>query len=1410
TLQRKLQNDEALAVAFEYKYNGRTYQVGELSTDYSNKPSKNVAFLKLLRPRKIAIRDRDNIILPTWKLMMKNIYSLNVTQLTRDGFQLRVIYRDDRTGIDNPQLQDGVITRSRQLVQVMGLDRLNPYNDPQPDGNFDFVEGITVNPANGLIIFPFLEPFNKPLRNLFQQENNQTLENTLVTKYVYDTLYHTTKAEAELVATKNKFFITGSFRAGAGKEIVIQGFNVSQGSVKVFAGGTPLKEGIDYSVDYTFGKVTILNDGILASGKDIEITYEQQDPFAFQNRSLLGTRFDYKLNDDINLGATFLYYNERPLISRNLIGAEPARNIQYGLDFNMRKDSRILTKMVDALPFLETKEKSTITVNAEFAQLLPGTSNIVDGEGTSFIDDFENTITPYSLLAPQGWKLAAVPTRDQRFDLANGAVSTPPGTISDLRAGYRRAKMAWYQVDNLFYRQGGSFKPPNITEQDLKNHYTRPVLPQEIFPFKDPFVGNFYEPVFDVAYFPDERGPNNYFQDFNQYVQIPANRKNNWGGITTAIRNEVDFDKANVEYVEFWLLNPFIQNANGEVIVNSTKKASNTTGGKLIFHLGSISEDLARDGKHGFENGLTKDGSATNLTQTAWGRVTNQQFVNNAFDADANSRVNQDVGADGLKNEIEREFFKNVPNLNQDDPSSDDFKYFLGPDYDANDAKILERYKNINGLEGNSPVVTPGQPFAQSGSPLPDNEDLNQDNTLSDLEEYYTYEVDLGAKQGDLEVGKGFIVDKISPQAFGNEGAGVVTWYLFRIPVRNFKSIVGDINGFKSIRYARMILTEFQEPVVLRFANFRLVGNRWRRYTENLEERGLSESKEPNLDNFTVSAVNIEDNGQPSDQKPGYVEPLRRDRDITSVQERKLNEQSVQLCVTDLTDGDARAVYKNVQLDFFNYGRIKMFISAHSNSTQAIPDNQLKAFLRLGTDFDQNYYEIELPLKITPSGTRLPSDVWPDQNQIDLDLNELYALKVQRDREGFTLGAPYPQGGAKIVGKHGIRIVGRPDLAQVRLMMIGIRNPRSDDTKPYSVCMWANELRLTEFDQTPGWAGNVVVNAKLADLGNITSSFRHIGFGFGGVQSKIAERARGETNTFDISGSLNVDKLLPSKLGLRIPMFFSYESTIINPNFDPANPDVRLAAALKSFNTDAERDNYLRLIQDRSYLRSVNFTNVRKVKVKKEAKQHIYDFENFSFTYAYREQTQTNFSLLTNIKQNIKGAVAWQYQSKFKGFEPFKEMKLGKSLQFIKDFNFNPMPTQLSVRWELDRSYSEITYRNSVRDLSAPTNQPNYQKFFVFNRYYTARWSLTKSITLDYNSTVNAIIDEPFGDLSNPDSMRVVINNLKKLGRIKNFDQNITANYTLPFEKIPATNFFRLLITTRIESGFDRSPKGSS
>ncbi|MBX2901132.1 MAG: cell surface protein SprA [Cyclobacteriaceae bacterium] len=1383
TLQRKLQNDEALAVAFEYTYNGRAYKVGELSEDYGNKPEDQVAYLKLLRPRKIAIKDQQGRILPTWNLMMKNIYNLNVSGLTRDGFQLRVIYRDDRTGIDNPQLQEGDYARTQQLIRVFGLDRLNPYNDPQPDGNFDYVEKITINSETGTIIMPYLEPFNTALRELFAKEGNLALRDQMIRKYVYDTLYRTTKAEAELVTTKNKFYLTGSFKAGAGKEIIIQGFNISQGSVKVYAGGMPLTEGLDYTVDYNFGKLTILNEGILTSGKDIDITYEQQDPFAFQTRSLLGTRLDYKLSDDINIGSTLLYYNERPLVSRNLIGTEPARNLQYGLDFNMRKNSRLLTKMVDALPFLETKEPSTVTLNAEFAQLLPGTSNIVDGDGTSFIDDFENTATPYSLLSPQAWKLAAVPIA---FDEAAGAPN-------DLRAGYRRAKLAWYQVDNLFYRAGGRFKPSNITEDYLKNHYVRAVPPKEIFPYFDPYVGNFFEQIFDMAYYPEERGPYNYNTNLNPQGRL-NNPRNNWAGITTAIRTEVDFDKANIEYLEFWLLNPFINNAQGVIDDGVNPPKANTSGGKLLFHLGSISEDLIRDGKHGFENGLPADGdlSPLNVTETPWGFVTNKQYLNNAFDNNPAGRPNQDVGMDGIANAQEVDKFQttflNLLNpgaraIAQQDPSADDFKYFLGGDLDARDAKILERYKNFNNQEGNTPVLTGNEAFATSGTTIPDNEDLNQDNTLSDLEEYYSYSIDL--RPGTLQVGSKYVVDAVTSAE--NPDA---TWYLFRIPVRQFDDVVGNIDGFKSIRYVRMVLTDFSEPVVLRMAKFRAVGNRWRRYTGNLEESRFGEPIEPNLDNFSVSVVNIEENGQQNGVKPGYIEPLRRDRDNTSAVQRRLNEQSVQMCVTELPDGDARAIYKNVSMDFFNYGRIKMFLSAYnSNLTNPIQDNKLVAFLRLGTDFDENYYEIELPLKITPPNVRSLEEVWPEENQIDLDLNELYSLKARRDREGFNLSILYPQAGPEPAGKHGIRILGRPDLSQVRTMMIGIRNPRTNDGKTYDVCLWANELRLTDFDRTAGWAANVVLNTKLADLGTISTSLRHISFGYGGVQSKISERARGETTRYDVSANLNIDKLLPQWTGLKIPMFISYENNTINPKYDPANPDLRIQAALQSFTTDGEREEYLKIIQDRTIRRSLNFNNVRKVKTREGATPHLWDVENFAFTYIFSEATQTNFNLRENTQRNYRGSVVWQYSPTFKGFEPFKESKGFKSPYFklLKDFNFNPMPSTITVRGELDRSFNKMVYRNASSD--AGSSLPNFQKYFVFNRFYNVRWSLTKALALDYASRVNAIIDEPDGDLDNRDSLQIVINNLKKLGRMKNFDQTLTATYTLPFEKLPLTNW---------------------
>jgi len=1388
TLSRKLQNDEALAVAYQYTYNGRVYTVGELTEDYSNLKDDEVIFLKLLRPRKVAIRDELKRPIPTWDLMMKNIYNLNVSQLTRDGFQLRIVYRDARTGVNNPQLQDGsAALREKQLVEILGLDRLNPVNDPGRDGNFDFVENITINTQTGAIIFPYLKPFSDGLKRAFRGEPN---ESYLIQKYSYDSLYNTTKADAELYTTKNKFYLMGTYNAGSSKEILIPGFGVSQGSVKLYAGGIPLNEGTDYVVDYTFGKVTILNDAILSSGKKIEVQYEQSDPFAFQTRSLLGTRLDYKLNDDVNLGSTLLYYNERPIISRNQIGTEPARNIQYGFDFNMNKKSRMLTKIVDALPFLQTKEQSTVNVTGEFAQLLPGTSNVINGQGTGYIDDFENSATPYTLMNPQGWKLAATPKTTNNF--------YGPTLTNDLAAGFKRAKIAWYSVDNQFYRTGGRFKPDNISDDDLKNHYVRPVGPQEIFPNRQLNQGIFYEQIFDIAYYPKERGPYNYSPSLDNDGFL-TNPEQNWGGITSAVRTEVDFDKANIEYIEFWMLDPFIQGNNG-LINDGNGTPKHATGGRLVFQLGSISEDVILDSKHAFENGLPPNGQLTpdNVVTNEWGYVTTQQYLTSSFNNEASSRENQDVGLDGMSTTNEQTFF-NDKFLNKitsptarekarQDPSADNFRYYFDSEFDGGNlnAKILQRYKDFNGMDGNSPIITGGDLIARAATTIPDNEDLNADNTLSELEEYYEYDMNILPNQ--LRVGGEYVVDQITTN--NNNSKETVTWYLVRIPVRTPERQYGNIDGFKSIKYIRMLLTGFKDPIVMRMANFRMVGSRWRRYTGNLQSGGLVPNYEQTTDDFMVSVVNLEENGAGNDNKPPYVIPpgVVRDRDNTSSVPRQLNEQSAQLCADDVRDGDARAMFKNMSVDLFNYGRIKMYFSAHSQNAH---DDDLRAFLRLGKDLDSNFYEIEIPLKITSTpvtGDRERS-VWPEENEIDLALDELRRLKADRDRENISLNQFYPIEGRE-VGRHRIRVFGRPDLTTVQSLMIGVRNPRTDDKRSYQVCIWANELRVTEFNRTPGWAANATLSAKLADFATITGAVHHTGFGFGGVSSKISERTRDQTTGYDISANVNVDKLLPGNTGIKIPMFVSYEKTTITPLYDPANPDLKLDAALQSFKDD-QRSNYLNIVKDQTIGRSLNFVNVRKVKVKPDAPSHLWDIENFSFSYSYSDRLRHNFNTAESFQKQQKGSIAYTFTPKATGIEPFKNSKGLNSpwLKLIKDFNFSLMPSSIGIRADLNRSFTKTSYRNPDGTGNFIESPANYMKYFTFDRQYNVRWNFSKNLSFEYASRANAIIDEPLGEIDTQEKKDSIWHNLKRLGRMKNFDQSVTVNYTLPLDKIPATDW---------------------
>jgi cell surface protein SprA len=1382
SLFRKLQNDEVLAVSYEYTYNGKTFKVGELTEDYSNIREDEVIFMKMLRPGKINIRDQDDKLIPTWDLMMKNIYSLNASQINQDGFQFRIIYRDDQTGIDNPSLHEGTNTKDVPLIELLGLDKLNPNGDPPKDGNFDFVEGITIEPSRGMIIFPVLEPFGNELRKQFE-----AFEQQLIAKYVYDTLYGTTKAEAELDVNKDKFFMSGKLQAGSSSEILLEGINIAEGSVQVFSGNNPLQEGIDYTVDYTFGKVTIINEGIVNSGKNIRVTYEKADLFNFQSRTLLGARFDYIINDDINFGGTILHHYERPLITRVSIGDEPTSNTKYGFDVNYRKESLFLTKLTDLLPGIQTKAPSMVNFNAEVAQLLPGTSNKVDGEGTSYIDDFENTATPFNLGGWQDWHLAATPrTSDFRYDPSGGQ-------SDDISNAYLRASLAWYVIDNIFYRSGGRNFPDNLSDEDLENHYVRAVSPQEIFPKRSREVINTNQAIFDLAFYPAERGQYNYNPDLTPQGTL-RNVRDNWGGISRSVRSDVDFDKTNIEYVEFWLMDPFIEGPNGEIDDGFGPPMNNTTGGKMFLHLGSISEDVMKDGIHAFENGLPEDGSDNNVTINNWGRVTEQQFINNAFSNDPGSRINQDLGLDGLNSEDElTKFFdpfinqlpgnitREADSLIRNDPSADNFQYFLGDQLDADGASILERYKKFNGMDGNSPDLSNNSlSYSPSGSTRPDNEDLNVDNTLSDLEEYYEYEIDLRAN--DLDVGDKYIVDQVSNTINGDN----VTWYLFRVPVRQPDNVVGNISGFKSIRYVRMLMTDWQQPVVLRLANFRLVSSEWRQFPGSLQEKRYDEIPEQSDSEFSISVVNIEENSQGSGSRSPYVLPpgINRDRDNTSVIERQLNEQSLQLCIEGLEDKDARGAFKNGSLDLINYGRVKMFIHAESEDAD---DDELTGFLRLGTDFVSNYYEIEVPLKITPGGASLPEEIWPAENEIDFPLEELYEIKSERNtiREEGDYLLPF----SREVGRYNVTIVGRPELSTVETLMIGVRNPGSPDEDTKSVCIWANELRVTDFDTRVGTAANATLNLKMADFANITASTRYTSYGFGGVQTKIANRTRDYTNDYDLAGSFSLDKFLPESLGLQLPMYLGYQNTTITPYFNPLDPDIPLESSLNAIDDEKERSEFEEIVTDQTEKRSINFTNVRKIQTNPEARNDFWDIENLGLSFAYNGIENSNYQIASYDLQSYRGSFDYNFNSNPWYIEPFKNVGFldSKWLQLIKDFNFSLLPHSFGFRSDLDRKFIKTQYRNA--DLGIEGVDPNYEKSFTVNRSYTLRWNFSKGLTFDYTARANTIIDEPDGDIDTQEKRDEIIDNLLSFGRMRRFDQDFRLNYKVPLDKIPLTDW---------------------
>ncbi len=1375
SLNSALNADEVLGVAYEYTYQGKTYKVGELSR--SGITGDYGLVVKMLKGTNLVPK------YPTWKLMMKNIYSITAYNLQQKDFYMDVLYADDRSGNDINYIPEDAVSKDI-LLRVMGLDRLNTQLDAFPDGVFDFVEGITINSSNGKIIFPVLEPFGSTLRDHLKSKG---IPDSKIDKYVFQELYDSTLTKAREIAELNKFLLRGRYSAEGGSEITLNAMNIPEGSVVVTAAGTRLAENVDYTVDYSMGRVKILNTGLLESGTPIKVSVESNALFAIQQRTMLGTHLNYKFSDNFNIGGTVLRLTERPLTQKVNIGDEPLANTMLGLNTNYNTELPFLTSWVDKLPLIQTKAPSSLDFTGEFAQLLPGKSKAIMNSGTAYIDDFEGSETSYDLRAFSAWHLSSIPQGNNLF---------PESSKSDeLIIGMNRARLAWYTIDPLFVNKqymNSSTTPDYIRNNPDKyttSNFVRTVYEEEIFKNKEHVSGvptNIA--VLNVAYYPKERGPYNYDSKINGDGTLLDPEKR-WGGMMREVQPS-DFETNNVQFIEFWLMDPFVE--------DSLKQLK---GGDLYFNLGNISEDVLKDARKSAEQGLPPDGDLSMVDSTAWGYVPKVQPIVHSFDN--TNRVWQDVGLDGMGDARERRFF--LPFLNEvqstldqkplddlrNDPSSDNFRYPRGAEWDAMQADILTRYKYYNGVDGNSSNND------YSSTSLPDEEDINRDNTMSETESYFQYKVSL--RRENFEVGKNFIVDKVTNDSIVVSGQKVpsATWYQFRVPITEYEKAVGGIQEFKTIRFMRMFLTNCPDSLILRFARLELVRGEWRQYNQSFQPATPGTSTpESTPATFEVSSVNIEENA--GRQPVPYMVPPGFDRavDQTTREMQQLNEQAMVLRVKDLTNGDARAVYRNVSYDMRRYKSLEMEVHAEAIQGYSLADDEMSVFIRIGTDYRNNFYEYEIPLKLTPlnMGSYTDVDVWPEENHIGIDLGSLPDIKqarndaMRRSGSSVTLNTvfPYDIGDGK---KY--YVCGNPNLGNIRVVMIGLRYPsdatRAGETRSTEV--WVNELRLSNVDRKGGWAANARLALRVADLATIAISGETIQPGFGGIDSKINDRSTEERNSYDVSASIELGKLFPEKLNVQIPLYVGFAESFVTPEYDPTNPDVKMEDALDALPDKAARDSLKALAQDYTRRKSLNLTNVRVNTI--HEKPRFWNLSNLTFNYAYYETYHRDVRTEKGLEKNINGGIIYDYSTIPLNITPFQKVAfLNKpAFRIIRDFNFNPKPNRISLGTSMSRTYMESKSRNI--DNPALIMDPTVDKNWMWDRNMVIQWDLARSLKLDFSAANMARIDEPVGVVDKHMKTEYelwrdsVWTNIRHGGRVTDYNHRISASYTIPINKLP-------------------------
>lgn len=1435
SLNRALSPREVLAVSFTYVgLDGETVTVGDMNQGGSER-----IFLKLLRPQNLSTDHR------TFPLTMRNVYSLGATNLTPENVDLEIQFTEGNVP------QDRLPGRSTPLLQDLGLDRVDREGALGGDNQVDFGTG-TLDPVNGRIIFPWLEPFGARVELLLREAGAADEE---VQRLAYRELYSEQQRNAERSSRNGFYRISGRVRGGVQENYTLD-FALVEGSVRVFANGMELQEGVDFQVDYSFGSITILNERFTAPGQEIRIEYESQALTAIEQRTFTGLRAEYLLGRDVTLGGTYFRYLERPLDDKIRIGDEPIDNMMLGLDTNARFDLPFLTDALDASPFFSTRESSEFAFSGEFAHLIPGVSQTRavrrainnnelfpdEEEGLSFVDDFEGSSIRINLLNPMRWHLAAAPAvlpgmeGDEIYFEEN--LPAPGSWPLDMQADRAdlRSKFSWYSI------------PRNIGAILDRVEFTpesRPVRVNDVFPGRQ--TRNPQEEIIttmDIWYDPTTRGPYNYNMDLRRLLEEEPERT--WGGMTAVLPSgQEDFSQNNIEFLEFWV-QPVLPGG-----VDASATDLERYEGRIYIDIGIVSEDVVPNAKLNTEDGLAHNPELLIPDRPARTRSyipSSPTPPEGQFSVD--NRDLEDVGLDGIpsrggvgglnEQNVFADFIEQMRALYGEqseefqkilvDPSNDNYRFYGEAALDG--LPLHERFHRMLGFtEGNTPI---DQTDRRAVTNRPDTEGLVNPARVELTNAYFQYEVDFNPADPE----SGFIVDRVTGSRQEDR------WYQVRIPLDEFVRRVGEIEDFQNITYIRIWMSGYERPFTLRLATLEFIGSQWE------EAASINEASDPGA-RIRTSVINIEENSNrrpiPYRQPRGGIRAQNRGTQLQSLQ----NEQSIVMEVENLGPGSVQMIRRNFPggLNLLHYSNMRMFV--HGEGFDRRGDAEL--VMRFGNDLENNYYEYRQP--VTPSDVDFPfqrydpaenirleeeaEQVWLyGENSMNIVLQAFNQLKQLRDQQlTADPGERYERSDLLEEAPPGavIAVKGNPSLDRVSEIGMGIRNPFDPDnsagngTPSLRAQFWLNELRVSGFDNRTGWAASARTSLKMADFARVHTNYSQQTDGFGALNSRLGDRRMSDQNAWDMNTTLQMDRFIPERYGWNLPVSLSTRRSTLTPRYLPDQGDIRLSdfreavRAREDLNSQQQQeliDLRIRDAQTYSEHYSINLSNLSKRNSTGWLARYTIDNTTLNYVYNTGHARSPQFRFQDN----------WNFNTTARYTHQFRNVRFVRPLGFLEEvpllggasgLELGVMPNQVSGSFRMNRIYEERRRRNvAAGDELQPLQQTHN---FTYHTSFGLGYNLTRSITTGIQTQsgfdLNRISQRDAG-LGGPDSSAFdlrptfrVIEELLTDNQVQPRRANYQENYTASWQ--PRLNRIRPLdwvnYSLRYGGGFrwENSPAGS-